>query len=370
MAESKKLSFETIMTVLMEKSDDERKKFIEDHQASIKSVIKLVCRLIITGDKTEKINSLTCLAKISEVEDNLILTNLLEDTAVYEAILKPIVNFIHNRDHPEADSEQVDVIKYSLIILVNITRQKNCVKIFHSLLDTNKLLSSFHTILSNVVMISATDKFEPLIIELVFNLLLNLSQPSLILDEIQKNQDNLALLMKDLLNFFEKSTCTKIRVCCISIIVNFLIHGSAQTTLLDSKSELITKILYPLAGPTEVEFDDEDMAQLPLDLQYLPPDKEREADNNVRDALISCLLLCCNTRKGRDSLKDHGTYYILRELHKQEKDRSIQKRVEDVVDILTKEEEEYNQFPDLMSTAIPEHLIGKFDEMDQTLLNE
>jgi hypothetical protein len=47
--------------------------------------------------------------------------------------------------------------------------------------------------------------------------------------------------------------------------------------------------LLPLAGPEEL--DDEDMEKLPEDLQYLPPDKEREDDPDIRIMLIETLML-------------------------------------------------------------------------------
>lgn len=50
---------------------------------------------------------------------------------------------------------------------------------------------------------------------------------------------------------------------------------------------LLSHLLLPLAGPEQ--FDEEDNEKLPLDLQYLPDDKERESDPNLRLALIQAL---------------------------------------------------------------------------------
>lgn len=50
---------------------------------------------------------------------------------------------------------------------------------------------------------------------------------------------------------------------------------------------MLPRLLLPLAGPDQ--FDDEDNKKLPLDLQYLPDDKERESDPNLRLALIQAL---------------------------------------------------------------------------------
>ena len=45
----------------------------------------------------------------------------------------------------------------------------------------------------------------------------------------------------------------------------------------------------PLAGPEE--FDSEDMEKLPLDLQYLPPDKKREEDPDIRIMILETLMI-------------------------------------------------------------------------------
>jgi hypothetical protein len=45
----------------------------------------------------------------------------------------------------------------------------------------------------------------------------------------------------------------------------------------------------PLAGPEE--FDSDEMDKLPEDLQYLPPDKEREEDPDIRTMLLETILM-------------------------------------------------------------------------------
>ncbi len=53
--------------------------------------------------------------------------------------------------------------------------------------------------------------------------------------------------------------------------------------------DILSRLLLPLAGPEEL--DDDDMNKLPEDLQYLPPDKEREEDPDIRIMLIETLML-------------------------------------------------------------------------------
>lgn len=64
--------------------------------------------------------------------------------------------------------------------------------------------------------------------------------------------------------------------------------------LLDAESDLLPKILLPLAGPEE--FDDEDNESLPLDLQYLPADKVREPNKDLRKMLVEIFMQVCGFR--------------------------------------------------------------------------
>jgi len=70
---------------------------------------------------------------------------------------------------------------------------------------------------------------------------------------------------------------------------------------------LLPRLLLPLAGPEQ--FDEEDNEKLPLDLQYLPDDKEREPDSDLRLALLQALTqVNCYMNKFeiiRKNLTDH-----------------------------------------------------------------
>ncbi len=59
--------------------------------------------------------------------------------------------------------------------------------------------------------------------------------------------------------------------------------------LLESDIDLLSRLLLPLAGPEE--FDDDDMMKLPDDLQYLPPDKQREVDPDIRIIILETIIL-------------------------------------------------------------------------------
>ena len=57
--------------------------------------------------------------------------------------------------------------------------------------------------------------------------------------------------------------------------------------LLSDSVDILPWLLLPLAGPEE--FDEDDMEKLPVDLQYLEPDKKRESDPDIRKMLIECI---------------------------------------------------------------------------------
>ena len=51
--------------------------------------------------------------------------------------------------------------------------------------------------------------------------------------------------------------------------------------------DILPSLLLPLAGPEE--FSEEETERLPIDLQYLPNDKTREEDPDIRKMLLEAL---------------------------------------------------------------------------------
>jgi hypothetical protein len=81
------------------------------------------------------------------------------------------------------------------------------------------------------------------------------------------------------------------------------------------------------------------MDKLPATLQFLGPEKKREQDTVLRMMCVEILLLLstskfplsiCMSRQadrvaytGRQSMRDRGTYYVIREAHKVETDQPV-----------------------------------------------
>ena len=66
-----------------------------------------------------------------------------------------------------------------------------------------------------------------------------------------------------------------------------LIFTDYHAWLLGDEVDILSRLLLPLAGSEE--FDEDDMEKLPVDLQYLPPDKQREEDPDLRLMLIEAV---------------------------------------------------------------------------------
>jgi hypothetical protein len=116
----------------------------------------------------------------------------------------------------------------------------------------------------------------------------NLSQIEAVRNTILSDK----LIIQRLLPYttYERSTLRRggiigtIKNCCF----NYDYH---EMLLFSSDIDLLSRLLLPLAGPEE--FDDEDMDKLPIDLQYLPPEKQREDDPDIRIMLIEALSMVC-----------------------------------------------------------------------------
>ncbi|XP_059185879.1 protein HGH1 homolog [Centropristis striata] len=131
--------------------------------------------------------------------------------------------------------------------------------------------------------------------------------------------------------------------------------------LLSDCVDLLPFLLLPLAGPEELTEEEND--GLPVDLQYLPEDKKREEDPDIRKMLLETLLLLTATKSGRETLKDKNVYPIMREYHRWEKDVIVKAACEKLVQVLIGDEPERGM-ENLMEVEIPEEVEEKLKEAD------
>ncbi|KAI9344259.1 hypothetical protein BDR26DRAFT_857492 [Obelidium mucronatum] len=157
----------------------------------------------------------------------------------------------------------------------------------------------------------------------------------------RSNVDNVIRLSK-LLPFLnhEGGWDTIRRGGCMSAVKNCCFDVQDETTgglLLSAELNLVPYILLPLCGPND--FDDEDIDNLPEDLQLLEPTKQREPIAHFRLILVETLLLLSAGRPGRLHLREMKVYYVVRALHGGEKDEEVIDRIERLVSHVMAEED-------------------------------
>ena len=101
---------------------------------------------------------------------------------------------------------------------------------------------------------------------------------------------------------------------------------------------IVPKILYPLAGPEEL--DVEEKTGMDPDLWLEGPDKVRESDQVTRLLLVEAILLLCATgRRSRESLRLQKTYTILKLLDMVEESEEVSERINEIVQYLRRDEQ-------------------------------
>ncbi|EER35507.1 protein HGH1 [Candida tropicalis MYA-3404] len=122
-----------------------------------------------------------------------------------------------------------------------------------------------------------------------------------------------------------------------STIKNSLFDTNSHMKLLnDEKINLLPFILLPLAGPEEI--DEDEMFELPEELQLLPSDKKREPISGIICIHLESLLLLCTTKQGREYLREKQVYAIVRELHKAMDVEEVADLCDRVVQMLKRDE--------------------------------
>eukprot|EP00730_Choanoeca_flexa_P017002 TRINITY_DN8129_c0_g1_i1.p1 TRINITY_DN8129_c0_g1~~TRINITY_DN8129_c0_g1_i1.p1 ORF type:complete len:368 (+),score=89.72 TRINITY_DN8129_c0_g1_i1:31-1134(+) len=149
----------------------------------------------------------------------------------------------------------------------------------------------------------------------------------------------------------------------IGALRNCCFDSADHEWLLSSEVDLLPNVLLPLAGPEE--FDEDDMDGMPDDLQYLPPDKERETDADIRKMLLEALLQLCATKPIREKLRQAKVYPILREYHLWEPVEAVQDTCEQVVQILIQEEHDLAE--DLHKLEVTDKVAEQLDDIKNTI---
>ncbi|GCC18572.1 hypothetical protein chiPu_0017982 [Chiloscyllium punctatum] len=142
----------------------------------------------------------------------------------------------------------------------------------------------------------------------------------------------------------------------VGTLRNCCFDHSHHQWLLSNEVDILPYLLLPLAGPEELSEDE--MEGLPVDLQYLPEDKRREKDPDIRKMLLEAINLLMATRSGRKVVREKKTYIILREYHKWETEPDVAAACEKLIEVLISDEPEPGM-ENLLEVEIPEEIEGK-----------
>lgn len=173
--------------------------------------------------------------------------------------------------------------------------------------------------------------------------------------------DEVIPLLK-LLVFTEKYDAKIRREGVASTIKNSLFDIAKHSQFLDPKIDLLLYILSPLALPNNKGLKDDEIFELPDELQLLGDDKKYETLPEIVCIHLESILLLSSTRKGRDYLRSKAVYPIIRELHKEAKDEKVLELCDRAANMLMRDEGE--QLPDEEEIEEIKDILGKIEEVD------
>ncbi|XP_062348556.1 protein HGH1 homolog isoform X2 [Cinclus cinclus] len=128
--------------------------------------------------------------------------------------------------------------------------------------------------------------------------------------------------------------------------------------LLGPEVEAMPTLLLPLVGHRHHE------QEVPVDLQFLPPEHQREEEPEIRKMLLETLLLLTATEGGRSRARSRGTSEALRDLHGRERDARVADACRKVIQVLIGDEPEAGM-ENLLEVTIPEEVEQRLRDLDR-----
>ncbi|OWF42263.1 protein HGH1 homolog [Mizuhopecten yessoensis] len=239
-------------------------------------------------------------------------------------------------------------------LLSNVTRTENCAKkVAKVLMQTDQGVSKLVNALCSV-------KYNPKAnLHHLATVLGNLTQIPEFRTKVMAQDQFVVQRLLPFIEFKESKTRRHGIVACLK---NCCFDVDCHEWLLGDSVDLLPRLLLPLAGPEE--FDDEDNEKLPDDLQYLPPDKAREPDPEIRKMIIETIFKLCTTKNCRSFVKEKNTYVIMREFHKWEEHEDNFHALMNLIDMLISDEPQQGM-EDLNTVDIPQDIEEKFLKQDK-----
>lgn len=303
-------------------------------------------QLIRDPEASTAMNSMRTLVNLSAEESGAGALLALGEPEVVGEMMK----CIEDRDYPHAD--------FACGVLANLSKLPAlCLKVLERVNASPTRLEGLTRILCQMDHNKKGAKLHHLA-----SVITNFSQ----LEEGRRQiMDKDGFVLNRLLPFMTCEESKARRRSAVAIVHNCCFNKASHAWLLGEEVEVVGRLLLPLAGPDT--FTEEENDRLPLDLQYLPDDKTREPDAEIRKLLLEALMQLCITRHGRERLRDQNTYLILREHHKWEEDRHCLMLNEDLVNLLIRTEDEIGA-DDLSSIDVSDDLAQKFTTQDEKYL--
>ncbi|CAF0778426.1 unnamed protein product [Brachionus calyciflorus] len=332
----------------------ESRKLLLSNRKCLKSLIDLA----FSKDEQKAINKDAFFSLINLSADEIDAGQMMLQSS---DLVQKLLDYILDENSPFSDT--------SCAILSNISRGKrNSQIIFENyFVDSNNNggKSKPTVSLAKLLQVFCTEKFNKTNnLDYLAPFICNLTQ----LESVRNTILNDSIILQRLLPYTTYSRSIIRRGGIIGAIKNCCFNYDYHEKLLLSPDiDLLSRLLLPLAGPEEFELDE--MEKLPDDLQFLPPNKERDVDPDVRIMLLETIMMLCSRKECRSYIKDKNAYLILRELHKWEKDEKALNSCEKLVQILIADEPE-DGHENLHQVAVPEELSQKFYEFEKQELEK
>lgn len=267
----------------------------------------------------------------------------------YKNIVDMFIGYVLNASKKDADA--------ACMVLCNLTRLEDELEVC---LDT--FLPRLNDILNVFVLTDFNKKGSKL--HYLAPMFSNLSRSNRICKWLVEENPYIPLIK--LLPFCNYEPANIRRGGAIGTIRNISFFNEYHDFLLSQDLDILTYLLSPIMG--NEDYPDDEMDALPITLQYLPKDKKRETDIDIRKMILETLNKLCMKKTHRDILRKNGVYYVLREYHKWEKDPTVLLACENVVDILIRKEDEIG-VDDITSVEVSDEMKEKFIKMDDDYVN-
>lgn len=287
--------------------------------------------------KTIVQQAMTCLANLCE---NLTIRDLIANDDLF---VKNLIHEILNIDNRNAD--------ISTILLTNISKNDKIIKVldydFPDLVEKKAFESSNAMNCLVDIFVKGFDRN--------LNKYANYDYLSYFFADIsrfkrgreffikQQDYDGVVPISK-LLVFTEKYDSKIRREGVASTIKNCLFDLDSHLFLLTDESvNLLPYLLLPIVSSKDTELDEDELFNLPDELQFLPEDKVRDPSVDIIIIHLESLLLLCSTKQIREYLRGKSVYPLIRELHKNVDNEDIADLCERIVQMLMRDEDPENK---------------------------